>query len=184
MKIDAFDESLQQRNIVPYSPAYAEVFARVQRHVENRLERIELVHIGSTAIAGLRGKPMVDAAAIAGAQDLRAVQREFERLGFHRRPVWVDTDEKPYVCASVVHEGRRFNINIHVCHRGDPVHVDSLAFMKILNERADLRAKYEAAKDHAHEIDPVNPEVYNRAKEGVIKEIQAQIQAQIRAASQ
>lgn len=175
MKIDAFDESLEQRNILPHSPAYAEVFAQVQRYVQQNLAGVELVHIGSTAIQGLRGKPMVDVAAVATAQDLRAAQHAFERLGFHRRAVWVDTDEKPYVCGSIAYDGRRFNINIHVCHRGDPVHADSLAFMKILSQRADLRAMYEAVKDHAHEIDPVNPEVYNRAKEGVIKEIHAQI---------
>ncbi|AGU53391.1 hypothetical protein VAPA_2c08350 [Variovorax paradoxus B4] len=28
-----------------------------------------------------------------------------------------------------MHGGRRFNINIHICHRGDPVHKDSMAFM-------------------------------------------------------
>jgi GrpB-like predicted nucleotidyltransferase (UPF0157 family) len=178
MKIDAFDESLEHRNILPYDPAYADVFAQVQRHVQERLESVELVHIGSTAIRGLRGKPMVDAVAITQREDLRREQQAFEALGFHRRAVWVDKDEKPYVCASVGHDGRRFNINIHICHRGDPVHKDSLAFMDILDRRPDLRRKYEEAKDHAHAIDPVNPEVYNREKAPVIQEIQAQISAE------
>ena len=175
MKLLAFDESLDQRHILPYDPAYAEVFAQVQRHVQAQLEGVELVHIGSTAIVGLRGKPMVDIAAITLHDDLRMAQAEFEALGFHRRPVWVDTDEKPYVCASVLHDGRRFNLNLHICHRGDPVHVDSLAFMEVLDRRPDLRRKYEEAKDRAHAIDPANPQVYNREKEAVIREIQAQV---------
>jgi GrpB-like predicted nucleotidyltransferase (UPF0157 family) len=177
MNIGPFDESLEHRNILPYDPAYAEVFARVQRHVQQRLGGVELVHIGSTAIVGLRGKPMVDIAALTPRDDLRAAQAEFEALGFHRRPVWVDKDEKPYVCASVRHGGRRFNLNLHICHRGDPVHKDSLAFMDILERRPDLRRKYEQAKDRAHMIDPVNPEVYNREKEAVIREIHALIDA-------
>jgi GrpB-like predicted nucleotidyltransferase (UPF0157 family) len=90
MKIEAFDESLAQRNILPYTRAYADVFARVQRYVEDELAGVTLVHIGSTAIVGLRGKPMVDAGAIVIAQDLRAAQREFEPAGFHRRAVWAD----------------------------------------------------------------------------------------------
>lgn len=175
MKINRFDEGLEHRNIVPYDPAYLDVFARVQRYVQENLESVELVHIGSTAIRGLRGKPMVDIAAITSQEDLRTVQEEFEKLGFHRRAVWVDKDEKPYVCGCIQHKGRRFNINIHICHRGDPVHKDSLAFMDILHRRPDLRRKYELAKDHAHMIDPVNPEVYNREKDAVIKEIHAQI---------
>ncbi|MCR6477310.1 GrpB family protein [Variovorax sp. ZS18.2.2] len=176
MKIDAFDESPDHRNILPYDPAYADVFAQVQRHVHERLEGVELVHIGSTAIRGLRGKPMVDVAAITHTENLRAAQQAFETLGFHRRAVWVDKDEKPYVCGSIEHEGRRFNVNIHICHRGDPVHKDSLAFMDILDRRPDLQRKYEEAKDRAHAIDPVNPEVYNREKAAVIQEIHVQIE--------
>ncbi|MBN8756681.1 MULTISPECIES: GrpB family protein [Variovorax] len=176
MNVSRFDEGLEHRNILPYDPVYAEVFAQVQRHVEQRHSGVELVHIGSTAIIGLRGKPMVDIAAITSREDLRAEQQSFEALGFHRRAVWVDRDEKPYVCASVRHDGRVFNVNIHICHRGDPVHKDSLAFMEILARRPDLRKSYEQAKDRAHAIDAVNPEIYNREKEAVIREIHAQIE--------
>jgi GrpB-like predicted nucleotidyltransferase (UPF0157 family) len=63
------------------------------------------------------------------------------------------------------------HINIHICHRNDSVHKDSLVFMDILNRRPDLRRKYEAAKDRAHSIDPANPEIYNREKDAVIREI-------------
>ena len=175
MQIEAFDEGLDHRNILAYDPAYAEVFAKVREHVQARLPGVELVHIGSTAIVGLRGKPMIDMAAITARENLREEQALFERIGFHRRPVWVDRDEKPYVCACVLHGGRRFNLNIHICHRGDPVHKDSLAFMDILGRRPDLRRKYEEAKDRAHAVDPANPQIYNREKEAVIREIEAQI---------
>jgi GrpB-like predicted nucleotidyltransferase (UPF0157 family) len=141
--------------------------------VTSKLQGVELVHIGSTAIADLRGKPMLDIAAITIRADLREEQRQFEGLGFHRRAVWVDRDDKPYVCASVKYGGRLYNVNIHICHRHDPVHRGSLGFMRILSQRPDLRRQYEEAKDRAHAIDPKNPEVYNREKEAVIQAIQA-----------
>lgn len=175
MTLDPFDEGLHHRHIVGYDPIYAEVFSHVKGYVQTRLPDVELVHIGSTAIRGLRGKPMIDAVAISSRSDLREEQREFEHIGFHRRPVWVDKDEKPYVCASTTHAGRRFNINVHICHRGDPVHADSLAFMDILARRPDLRRKYEEAKDRAHAIDPADPQVYNKEKEAIIREIGDQI---------
>jgi len=175
MHLDRFDESLDQRNILAYDPVYAEVFGLVRAHVHAQLAGVELVHIGSTAIVGLRGKPMLDAAALTPCEDLRAVQRLFEGIGFHRRPVWVDRDEKPYVCASVLYAQRRFNINVHICHPGDPVHADSLAFMDILDRRPDLRARYEQAKDRAHAVDPADPQIYNREKEAVILEIMEQV---------
>jgi GrpB-like predicted nucleotidyltransferase (UPF0157 family) len=174
MKIDPFDEALDQRRILPYDPAYREIFSMLRAYVEDRLEGVELVHIGSTAVADLRGKPMLDAVAITSREDLRAAQAELERLGFHRRAVWVDRDDKPYVCGSVRHAGRRFNVNVHVCRRNDPVHRDSIAFIEVLERRPDLRRRYEQAKDRAHSIDPANPEIYNREKEALIREIQEQ----------
>ena len=175
MKLDRFDEGLHHRDIVAYDPVYGEVFGKVRAFVHEHLGGVELVHIGSTAVQDLRGKPMIDAVAIAGPKNLREVQGEFERAGFHRRPVWVDKDEKPYVCASVVHAGRRFNVNVHICHRGDPVHKDSLAFMDILARRPDLRQKYAQVKDRAHAIDPADPQVYNEEKSAVIREIESLI---------
>src|SRR5215831_13812310 len=171
MKIDSFDEALDHRKILPYDTVYRELANLLCAHVQTQLIGVELIHIGSTAIPDLRGKPMLDFAAITSREDLRSEQKHFEELGFHRRAVWIDRDDKPYVCGSVMHHGRRFNINIHICHPNDSVHKDSLAFMEILKERPDLRRRYEAAKDHAHSIDPVNPEIYNRVKETVIKEI-------------
>ena len=41
----------------------------------------------------------------------------------------------------------------------------------------DLRRRYEAAKDRAHAIDPVNADIYNREKEAVIRLIHEQQRA-------
>src|SRR5262245_46584611 len=112
MQIEAFDEDLRHREIVPYSPVYAELFASLRQYAQSQLEAVELIHIGSTAITDLRGKPMLDIVAVTKRKDLRAEQQAFIALGFHRRTVWIDRDDKPYVCGSVNH-GRRFNINIH-----------------------------------------------------------------------
>eukprot|EP01036_Dinobryon_divergens_P053317 gene53317-biopygen43879 len=144
MNVSRFDEGLEHRNILPYDPVYAEVFAQVQRHVEQRHSGVELVHIGSTAIIGLRGKPMVDIAAITSREDLRAEQQSFEALGFHRRAVWVDRDEKPYVCASVRHDGRVFNVNIHIFIIPIPMSIIVVSFLGI--------AHFIFIKHHLHRI--------------------------------
>jgi hypothetical protein len=51
--------------------------------------------VESTAVPDLRGKPMLDIATVTNRKNLRAEQEEFERLGFQRRDVWVDRDDKP-----------------------------------------------------------------------------------------
>ena len=171
MKIDRFDEDLAHRKMLPYAPVYRELFLQIREYVQAGIKTIELIHIGSTAIPDLRGKPMLDMVAISTHADLREEQKQFERLGFHRRKVWVDRDDKPYVCGSIRHDGDTYNVNIHICNRGDPVHRNFLTFIAILRWRPDLRRRYEQAKESAHAINPADPEIYNRQKEAVILEI-------------
>lgn len=171
MKLGPFDESESHREVRPYDTIYRDIFLKVSNYVESRLGTVELFHIGSTAIADLRGKPMVDIAAVSTHENLRVEQVRFEELGFHRRAVWVDRDDKPYVCGSIREAGVRYNINIHICRRNDPVHRDSLDFIEILTHRPDLRRKYEDAKDRAHSVAPTDPEAYNREKASIIQEI-------------
>lgn len=174
IEIAPFDEDLSHRRILPYSPVYRHLYLQVRDFVEANISTVELIHVGSTAIPDLSGKPMLDIVAVSKLADLRQEQNAFETLGFHRRDVWVDRDDKPYVCGSVRHGDVTYNVNIHICHSGDPVHVDSLAFIKILSRRPDLRRKYEHAKKLAHKVAPDNPERYNRAKAAVILEIHAE----------
>ena len=82
MKIEAFDEGPEHRRILPYDPAYRDVFLLVERYVRTSLKGVELVHIGSTAIPDLRGKPMVDVVAVTGREDLRAERKELRSSGF------------------------------------------------------------------------------------------------------
>ena len=171
MELEPFDEDLRHRDIVPYSPVYGDIFQMVRDYVTRDLSDVDLVHIGSTAISDLRGKPMIDLLAVTERENLRMAQVDLEELGFHRRKVWVDRDDKPYVCGSLTHLGKRYNINIHVCHIEDPTYTDAMSFMGILRDRPDLRRKYEAAKDHAHDVEPENAERYNREKESVIRSI-------------
>jgi len=96
--IHPFDTDLKHRQIVPYNAQYNEVYAAVKAYLESHMPEVEIVHIGSTAVEDLRAKPMIDLLAVTDATDLRQKQREIEALGFHRRQVWVDRDDKPYRC--------------------------------------------------------------------------------------
>jgi GrpB-like predicted nucleotidyltransferase (UPF0157 family) len=179
MIINPFDESPGHREIVPYDKAYEAIFSKVKAQVESAIETVELFHIGSTAIPDLRGKPMVDIVAVSSRENLRNEQSKFIELGFHRRAVWVDTDDKPYVCGSVISNSSIYNINIHICHQGDWIHTEGSRFVDALKSSGALRRKYEQAKVIAHAMEPSDPEKYNRAKEQVIDEIYREIASRL-----
>lgn len=107
---------------------------------------------------------MLDMLAVSKLDDLREEQKAFETLGFHRRDVWVDRDDKPYVCGSVRRDDVTYNVNIHICHHGDPVHVGSLAFIEILSRRPDRRRKYEHAKKIGRTRSPLRMPRYTTAR--------------------
>lgn len=170
MRLLPFDNDLRHRIHVPYDPEYPSIFKKVAEYVESELPSVKLIHIGSTAIFGISGKPMIDAIAITQA-DLRKTQCEFMRIGFFRRDVWTDLDEKPYVCASIEHGQNRYNFNIHICKTGDSNHKDFVAFRDLLNINSTLRDEYQKAKMYAHDMDPEDPQRYNQLKEPAIKKI-------------
>ena len=152
--IHPFDESLEHRRVLPYNPKYTEIYQAVKILVETRCDGVEFVHIGSTAVDDLRGKPMVDLLAVTGDPELRRVQAALEMVGFHRRAVWTDTDDKPYVCGSVRRSGGVFNVNIHVCNENSPRHHGLVKFRDILRNHEQARRRYEKAKDDAHSVSP------------------------------
>ena len=179
MKINPFDESPCHRKIVSYDEVYVEIFSAIKAQVESSIDTARLFHIGSTAVPGLRGKPMIDIVAVTTRKNLRAEQAQLLKLNFHERDTWTDTDDKPYVCGSVLRNCSTYNINIHICHREDWIHKEGLKLAHALKARDDLCRKYELAKDKAHSLEPTDPEKYNQAKEQVIHEIYQTINSQL-----
>lgn len=172
MLIEPYDFDSRHRKLLPYNPAYSIIFGELARFVETNLADTRLIHIGSSAVPGLASKPMIDVLAVTNNPDLRSAQNELLKLGFQRREIWVDTDEKPYLCGAVTHDGETYNVNVHICHADDETCRKLQAFRDILRNNRELRMRYEQAKKKALE-NTVNqdPRQYNRAKEPVILEI-------------
>ena len=157
--------------VEPYDARWPLVFEMERARLAALLgERVvDIQHIGSTAVPELKSKSMVDMLVIAQSQDLQEIKRALVALGFQERDVWVDTEEKPYVCGSVVHEGKTYDVNIHVCRFNSVTHVNNLRFRDALRRDANLRREYEAIKTKAILEVGSNPEEYNRFKSRFIQ---------------
>lgn len=178
MNVLPFDEDQRHRALVPYDPVYGEVYRLVAGYILESLPQVEVVHVGSTAIPGIRGKPMIDMLVVTEESDLRQVQSSLLDIGFHRRSVWTDMDEKPYVCGSVAMPTGRYNVNLHICRRDDENHNGLVEFRDYLNNNELSRNEYDAAKLAAHTASPRDAKGYNEAKEPVILGIMQRIKQQ------
>lgn len=175
MNLQPFDEDPRHRLLVPQSPFFAELFQAVAVFVRSRLPTVSLVHVGSTAIPGILTKPMLDLLVLTSEPKLRVCQQQLVDIGFHRRQIWVDQDDKPYLCGAMTWQGSVTNLHLHICHDGDGTHRNLVRFRDGLRSRPDLCAEYAAAKERAHQIDPIDPKVYNQEKEPIIRKIMAAI---------
>lgn len=125
--------------VVPYDPAWPDLFAAERRALEEVLGpwlHGGIHHIGSTAVPGLASKPIVDM--IAGVRDLDEVRAAFEplaQLGYERFP------HRPEA-----HAFRKPGYGVHLTVPGSPIWNERLAFRDALRADSKLAAEYEAWK--------------------------------------
>jgi len=171
MIINQWIETDEMRQIVPYDQNWPIIYKKVREYIKNSLPDVSIEHIGSTAVPGLKSKHMVDLLAIASIQDLQILKKSLIGLGFHERDIWVDTDEKPYVGGSLTYDGRKYDINVHICRTGSQTHVQTLLFRDALLGDANLCRKYEQLKHEAIENAGTDPKAYNDFKSDFILEV-------------
>ena len=152
----------------PYSPEWTGTFAQEARRIEEALARlaVEVHHVGSTSIPGLRAKPIVDITlAVPDSIDEDSYLPALVGAGYEfvlREPEW--------------HEHRLFKrldprTNLHVFTVGSSEVERMLAFRDHLRVNADDRALYESTKATLADRDWPTVQDYADAKSDVIEMI-------------
>lgn len=159
--------------IAPYDPMWAVVFeserALIARSLGLPAERVE--HIGSTAVAGLGAKPIVDV--MVGVESLAALPQYVEsllRLGFEHRGETV-----PGVLYNRKEGPPR--VNAHLCAFEGEFWSEKLVFRDYLRSHPKKAAAYEVLKQRILDEVGQEPMAYNSAKEPFIKAVLALAQA-------
>lgn len=132
--------------LVPYDPAWPERFTAEAERVGVALGEhvLAIEHVGSTAVPGLGGKPVLDlAVAVGNAAAADACVRPLEALGYqYRGPYGEDPRRRYYVRDD---EGQRV-AQIHLYILPAPAWHEHLAFRDALRADPALAAAYFAEK--------------------------------------
>lgn len=155
----------QPVELLRHDPAWAGLAARYGQALANLLgaNLLTVHHIGSTAIAGIRAKPIVDLMPVVA--DLAAVDRArtvLEAAGH----VWKGEFGLPgrrYLPKDDPVTGRRL-MNIHLYERGSHEIVRHLAFRDHLRRHPQEAAAYEAEKLRCMALEPDDTARYSEAK--------------------
>jgi GrpB-like predicted nucleotidyltransferase (UPF0157 family) len=130
-----------------YDPATVEVARRVRDLVRARDARLEVEHIGSTAVPGCAGKGIVDLALVYRPGDLEAAKGALAALGFQPQSTRDPFPEsRPMRVGVLRHDGRQYRLHVHVLANDGPEIGELRDFRDRLRADAGLRAAYEARK--------------------------------------
>jgi len=156
--------------IVPYDPSWPSRFVE-ERAVLQRALAVWLAgpieHVGSTAIPGLSGKPVIDIlAAVETLEGSRPAIQEATRLGYCYSPYKPDMEHwfcKPSPAFRTHH--------LHLVPFGSPMWTGTIAFRNYLREHGAVAAEYEALKQRLAQQYRFDREAYTEAKFPFIERI-------------
>jgi GrpB-like predicted nucleotidyltransferase (UPF0157 family) len=130
-----------------YDPRSAAVARRVAALIESHLPGALVEHIGSTSVPGCAGKGVVDLMLLYPDGQLAAARQVLHGLGFQRQTTRDPfPEDRPMRLGSLLHDGTRFNLHVHVLAASSPEVQVLRAFRDRLRAAPDLVASYVTAK--------------------------------------
>ena len=147
-----------------HDPRWLDLFEHERRRIESRLPgRFSVIrHIGSTAVAGLMAKPIIDM--IAGLADYR-------QLGYAYDPnASAQSADRRWLLRH--RDGQRTH-HLHVVEYGSPAWTHRIEFCERLKRDTSLRARYQALKISVLAQVGGDRESYSAAKEPFIRSAMA-----------
>jgi GrpB-like predicted nucleotidyltransferase (UPF0157 family) len=121
-------------------------------------------HVGSSSVAGLAGKGIIDLLLPAEPADLPAVTQALLELGFHYQLPAVFPAGRPMLWGAFRHGPTDHRVHVHVVPASSPEVAAMRGFRDALRADPVLRCRYAALKRAIVAGGPVDPVVFSKAK--------------------
>lgn len=154
--------------LASHDPRWAAAFESERVRLHEALTQIacSIEHIGSTSVAGLIAKPIVDIAIAVERANPLSVREPLEGIGYEYRGDGGDDGGWLFVRES----GPSVRTHhVHVVGGGDPQYARWLALRDLMRGDAAARDRYAAAKRELAERHPDDRPAYTEGKTGIIR---------------
>jgi GrpB-like predicted nucleotidyltransferase (UPF0157 family) len=156
-------------------PQAPEVARRLIALIATRWPQPLAEHVGSSSVAGLAGKGIIDLLLPTQPADLPAVTRALVELGFQYQVPAVFPATRPMLWGVFRHGGTDYRVHVHVVAASSPEVAAMRGFRDALRADPVLRRRYAALKRAIVAGGPVDPAVFSQAKHDWIAATLAQL---------
>jgi GrpB-like predicted nucleotidyltransferase (UPF0157 family) len=130
-----------------YNPAVAEIARQLRGAIRDVEPKLQVEHVGSTAVPGCGGKGIIDLAVLYPAGLLDRAKVVLDELGFQKQggpePF---PEERPMRVGCLEHNGHPFQVHAHVIALDSEEHSELVWFRDVLRRDPLLRRRYEERK--------------------------------------
>lgn len=163
----------------PHDPAWVAAARGAAAQIQAAVPAIVAVHhIGSTAIPGIRAKPILDLMPIVRRlAQFDMARARIEGIGYVWRGEYGIAGRR-YCTLSDPVTGRRM-IHVHCFEQGSPHAARHLAFRDYLRARPDLAHAYDAEKARCRDLHPRDSHTYTECKAAWIRTVEAEALAKL-----
>ncbi len=164
--------------LVDFDPAWPQMFESEASDIRSALGNAVLAveHIGSTAMPGMRAKPVIDIMVLI--EDIAAALtciELLEPLDYHYYPYALDrTPERRWFCKPGL-ENRTHHL--HLVEAGTEFHREHVLFRDYLIRDGDVAAEYLALKESLAVRFPADREAYTEGKTEFIRAVLERVRA-------
>jgi 5-(carboxyamino)imidazole ribonucleotide synthase len=139
----------------PWDPRTADVARDVARLIDSARPGTEAHHVGSSSVAGMPGKNVVDLGIEATPDDIPEITDALLSLGFQRQGNLAPfPPTRPMLLGNVDHDGTSFRVHVHVMPPARHELAEQLAFRDALRADPALRDGYAQSKREFVEAAP------------------------------
>ncbi|MBO8172343.1 MAG: GrpB family protein [Bacillaceae bacterium] len=158
--------------VVPYNPDWKRMFEQEAQRLQTVLEPLlpRIHHIGSTAITGIRAKPIIDI--LVEVVDISRVDRynrSMQQLGYEPKGAFGIAGRRFFIRG-----GNQRTHHVHIFQKGNPEIRRHVLFRDYLIAHPREAAEYSALKAELARKFPEEIEAYIEGKDGFIKKIDQQ----------
>lgn len=132
--------------LFPYSDEYKTIANNTIKNLKNILGNlaVRIEHVGSTAIIGIKAKPIIDIAiGVKNFDDINSIKNTLEKNGFYFSKMKLNNSVMSYKCEI----GTKRTHNIHIVIFKEERWQEFVLFRDYLNKYPKIAKKYEKLKE-------------------------------------